>query len=537
MGGKDTPDPPDYRGAAEEQAQASAEITNMQTYANRPNQNTPFGSQNWDTESVIDPATGQRVTRWTQNTELNPMAQAALEDQQYITRGRSDLAKGLLDRARDEYGPMVNWDNFQDLRNAPEVPDYQSPEYSSFGGQGLSSRAGLPGTSNYDRSQLMPFGNNVNPEQLQRGLDFSDAPEIGDPRDLRGRAEDAVYQSATSRLDPQFEQRAEALESQLRNQGLRPGDEAYDTAMQNFERQRTDAYQQANFAAINAGRDEAAQLFGQDVTRRGVDTSEAMQQGSFANQAGLNQFGMNVGAAGLQDSRRGQQAGEVLGFNQARFGEGANLAQLSDARRASEFGEGTALADHQNKVREQQFADQLRGGAQSFAQGIQGVGIDNTIRQQQITEEMQRRGFTLNEINAILTGQQVGMPTMPSFSQATKSETPQYMRAAESQFGAELDSFNAEQQALQGMMSGVGSMAGGFMPMCDGRLKKNLRKIGTWLGINIYTWEWNELAVKLGLNWLPRVGPVVQELPEELQHQLPNGLMAWNPEEVQWKLT
>ena len=44
---KNAPPPPDYRGAAEAQADSSATATAQQTQANRPDQTTPFASSQW----------------------------------------------------------------------------------------------------------------------------------------------------------------------------------------------------------------------------------------------------------------------------------------------------------------------------------------------------------------------------------------------------------------------------------------------------------------------------------------------------------
>ena len=46
---------------------------------------------------------------------------------------------------------------------------------------------------------------------------------------------------------------------------------------------------------------------------------------------------------------------------------------------------------------------------------MQAANYANALRQQQIGEAMGRRGQSLNEINALLSGQQVGMPQMPTF--------------------------------------------------------------------------------------------------------------------------
>ena len=50
---------------------------------------------------------------------------------------------------------------------------------------------------------------------------------------------------------------------------------------------------------------------------------------------------------------------------------------------------------------------------------------------------MQKRGWSLNEINALISGQQVGMPQMPSFNPAAAAEATQYNTAAQNQGQAE----------------------------------------------------------------------------------------------------
>ena len=78
MGGKGSaPKAPDYVGAAQLQGELSKEALNMQNFANRPTINTPFGTQSWGTSAGTDPATGQAVTQWTQNTTLAPGLQNA----------------------------------------------------------------------------------------------------------------------------------------------------------------------------------------------------------------------------------------------------------------------------------------------------------------------------------------------------------------------------------------------------------------------------------------------------------------------------
>ena len=64
-----------------------------------------------------------------------------------------------------------------------------------------------------------------------------------------GAVGDSIYGRAISRLDPQFAQREAALKTQLANQGLTMGSEAYNNELQRFGNERSDAYGQARYAA------------------------------------------------------------------------------------------------------------------------------------------------------------------------------------------------------------------------------------------------------------------------------------------------
>lgn len=330
--GDSAPDAPDYVGQAEAQSEADLAMLQQQTYANRPTRTTPWGQESWTASPGVDAVSGEAVTNWEQMQTLNPELQRALSSQLGLQSGRSEIASGMLGRVGQEFGDQMDWDQ--------------------FGGM--------------------------------QGLQF-------DPTQMRGRAENAMYDSMASRLDPQYEQAGAKLEVKLRNQGLVPGDQAYDAAMGNFDRAKTDAYQQASRAAIGEGRAESGQLYGQQTTS----------------------------------------------------------------------------ADYANK-----------------------------LRQQEITEEMTKRGFSLNEINALITGQQVNNPQFQSFNSAGKAEGPQYLDAAQMGYNAEMDAFSADQAMKQSMMQGAGQAAG-MMAMCDRRLKDLITRIGTFRGYPLYAFRylWGEYGI------------------------------------------
>ena len=415
MGKSSAPPPPDYRGMAEEQAQASREITEQQTYANRPDQFTPFGSTTWENTPVWDEATQQYINRWAQNTELDPLAQASLDEQMKLQLEKSQLSGAMTGRMWDEYGQPMNWDQHPDMAGTP-----------------IYQQGGSLQTAGVDPSGLRPGGQDVDPSQR-----------------YQQSAEDAIYGRSTSRLDPMFEQRQADMESSLYAKGLRPGDEAYDREMGNFNMQREDAYQTAMTEAIMGSGAEASRMHGMDL-----------QTGAY------------------DQGRRQQQFSEMLGAQGFNNEEIARMWQAQEGQNEQMFGNEMVMANYQNQ-----------------------------LRQQSMAEEMQRRGFTLNEINAVMSGQQVGMPSMPGFTNATKSETPQYLEAGNMGYQAALQQSSAD--AASSPLGGLFSMASTVAPLMmpsDRRLKKNVRWIGMTPGGNrLYSWiyVWGDAGVGVMADEVP----------------------------------
>lgn len=331
---------PDYTAAAEAQGQSSKEVTNMQTWANRPDQITPWGSTTWAPTATIDPATGQQVTQWTQNTTLTPEAQEALNSQFAIQNFRSGLAEEMTPRVQGEFGSPMDWS-----------------QYGSFA-QG-------------------PQG-----QQLQFGLG-EDAQQIDPSQRYYDQAGDALMQQFNSRMDPQFQRAEEQLDTTLRNRGLKPGDQAYDQALADLRQSQGDQRNQAMYQATQLAGDEASRMYGMDM------------------------------------STRQQQLGE-LGFG--------NTAQQ-----------------------------------QQYGLDTQGANYQNTLHQAQLAEAMQQRGFSLNEINALLSGQQVSMPTMPGFQSANAAQPTNYMGAAQNQYSAAQDAANAGNMFTNTLLSGLTGLGSSWL--------------------------------------------------------------------------
>lgn len=399
MGKKSGAPAPDYTAAANAQAAASKENTTQQTWANRPDQYSPFGSETWSASQVVDPATGQPVTKWSQTTSLDPTLQNALDSQMALQQGRSDLAGSMLGRIQGDFANPLDYSGFQQLGGVAQGGNNAA---FSYGGQGV-----------------------------QGGLDFGGVQGLSTAADARQRAEQAAYQSQASRLDPRFETQQRKLETDLANRGISRNSQAYTRAMEDFERGKTDAYQQAQLGAIGVGGQEAQRNYGMDLSTRQQQVGELGQQGAFANQAQAQMFGQAL----------------------------------------------------------QGYGTGLQGQAQNFSQQMQMNNYQNQLRQQQIAEALQQRGMGLNEMNALLSGQQVSNPQFANFSNAGVSETPNLMGAAQNQYNAAQNQQSSRNAFLGNILGGASDLAG--MYFSDRRVKRDIRRIGTHArGFGLYEFRY-----------------------------------------------
>jgi len=407
MGGKSSaPAAPDYLGAATAQAAASEKATTAQNFANRPTINTPWGTQSWGTDSSVDPATGQNVTTWTQNTSLAPGLQSALDSQIGLQNDRSQLAGGFMDRVASEYSKPFDYANLPQMAqlNAPASLQTSTNDYTP----------GLATSFNFG-SPLPQFDSSYR---------------------------DTVANQLMQKMQPQHDYQQRQLETKLSNMGFRPGTEGYDRELANLsQRQSAERYN-----ALDTAGSEAQRLYN-------------MQMGTA--QQGYQQ---NLGAAQFQNQALGQ----------------ANALDLANM-------------GAQNNAMSQQF-----GLNQQYA------NAQNQLRQQAIAEEAQRRGMSLNEMNALLSGQQVNMPNMPSFNTAQRSETPNILGATQMGYDAALGATNAQNAAFGNLLGAGAQLGSAAFMFSDRRLKSNIKRVGTHaIGVGIYDYT---------MMGMPQRGVIAQEV-------------------------
>ena len=132
--------------------------------------------------------------------------------------------------------------------------------------------------------------------------------------------------------------------------------------------------------------------------------------------------------------------------------------------------------------------------------------------------KVQRRPVTLS-----MSPPTFSMPNMPSFNQAGISQTPQLMQAAQNQYSASMDAFNAQQQQQANMMGGISSLASTAMMFSDKRLKRRIKRVGEHaIGVGIYEYD---------IFGYPQRGVLAQEVQAvrpDLVTQHPSGFLMVN---------
>lgn len=518
----------DYQGALNQKA------IDTQTEANRANQVNPWGEVKW----TQDPTTKE----WTQTTTLTPAEQAALESQQRVKQGLSGTAENMLGVVGGKYGQEMDWSGFtprgevatapgmENFRQTGEGPDFQQAaggpswqELADLGGGGVAGTA-TAGQTTAERAKEY---------ELQKQLDMSGLSPLAqaDP-ETRKRVEDALYEQMKSRLDPQWQQRETQMLDRLYAMGAREGDPLFGSQFGDLGRERNDAYNQAMWQSITGGGEEMQRLFDMQMGNRQQTWQEALGQGQFTNEALMNQFqqgAFNTGQAnqvGMANAANTTQAGIANAGNQTQ----ASLANAANRLKGAELGltYGLESADLNNRYAQQGWENQ-RMGAQDWNDLVQQAygnqrtqtGDINAQRAAQIEEALMQRNQPLNELTALLSGQQVNAPQFGGYSQAGSAEAADIYGGVMDQRAQNAAEKNARNQMYAGLASG----AMGMFSFSDRRLKSNIVRIGTTPG----GYGWYEYDI-FGRR---EQGVMADEVPAEWTALHPSGYMMVDYARVQ----
>ena len=375
----------------------------------------------------------------TQNFANRPTINTPFGTQSWTTENRVDPASGQLVTGwtqNNTFGDTQNGRNLQDALSSQIESQYKRSDLANQSMGRVEQEYSQP--FNYEGLPAMQSGGT--PGDIRTAVaDYSPGLNtsfnFGDapaaPTYDTGYR-DRVAQSLMERMMPVQEYQNRQLQTQLSNQGFKLGSEGYKRGLDELaQRQAAERYN-----AFDTAGNEAQRMYGSQMGARQQGISEAMAQGNFNNQALGQAQGLDINALNAMNAAQSQ----AFGLNQA-------------------------------------YANQ-----------------QNTLRQQAIAEQAQRRGMSLNEMNALLSGQQVQMPTMPTFNAAGRSETPNLMGAMQNTYQANLDAANAKNAGISNVFGGLtslgaGALSGGFS-FSDIRLKSNIRRVGTHcVGVGVYEYD------------------------------------------------
>lgn len=346
----------------------------------------------------------------------------------------------------------------------PAQPQAQPTQYA-----GTTMPARAPANSQTFDPNNPPYTSMPYADVLH-SLNLSGVPGLvgGDAlRQAQLQQQNAAYNQATAYLDPQFANEQRDLQTQLVNQGIPQGSEAWNRAMDEFNRTKTFAYNQAEQGAVGQGNALENQLFGQGLAANQNAYGQALNSGQFTNSA------------------EAQLAQQILGSN--------------------------ALS---NSMQDQNF---------NHSMAMRNQDINELLLQQQ------NPLTTLNELlsgNSVQSPNFAQTPNSNVGGTDIASIINAYMGQQNNAYNAQMGGYNSGLSGL-GMLGAAALMApsGGFLTtlLSDERAKTDIKKVGeTDEGVPIHTYRYKGSPTT-------QMGVLAQELRKfkpDAVAQRPDGLLA-----------
>lgn len=295
MGGKaSTPDAPDYFGLAEQQGQQNQWTSLFNSVLANPNLSTPYGSFSYSlgTPDWYGTGTGPGGTP---------------PDGGSGGSSGGDGGAGKFQDGSSYEGPGGIY------LPKPTATFTLSPEQQALFDKNQSNSQGLL---------------DLQGDAVGR---YNDIMNMS-PDASRQRVEDAMYGKQTRYLTPQIEQRQQALDSQLANEGVFRGAEIFGNEQNRFADQRDEAYADARDRAILLGGQEESRIQNQ------ANANLALPFQMYKYMYPFQGVGANAGAAAAPP--------DIYGAGQNAYSAALNAANANNAASSNMWGDlfGTAAS-------------------------------------------------------------------------------------------------------------------------------------------------------------------------------------------------
>ena len=239
-----------------------------------------------------------------------------------------------------------------------------------------------------------------------------------------------AQQAIMARLEPQMARQRVSTETQLINQGLRPGSEAYNNAATLLAQQENDQRTQAVLQGLGLDMSANAQGYGQALT-----------SGQFGNTAQAQNFGQGNIQQQLYNQAQGQN-----------FGQGTTAQNTANQAAGQNYTQNYNTSAFNNAAQQQQFA-----------QNTQKAAFENQARQQALAEAIQQRQMPLNEISALMSGSQIQNPVFQAYTGANVAAAPIAQTMQNAYTGAQ-NAYNQQVASDNSTMGGLFDLGKAVIP-------------------------------------------------------------------------
>lgn len=429
------PPPPDYAAAAREQGQQNLIAAEKNAELNRLNEFTPYGSVRYD----------RGGDDWTRTVSLSPEQQQLYNYETGNQIASQQVAQGLQNRLAESVSQPFNFRHLggNDLMygNLPQFESHgagvvhsgvnpnaaQLAQYTGGvadgqlvdqgGGLGRLDQGaalgrvgtGAPLGSVDLGNPLTRMGGGVDPMSVA-GPQARDLGTAGNYAGGVDRVADALYRRQLRLRQPDMDRSRDQLDLRLRNQGLMPGTELYNSELARLRQGQGQELNDLADRAILAGGAEQSRLAGLDM---GLDAQRFGQQSA----AGGFRLGQ-IGQAFNQDLSRTQQNNAAAqteyqnrvqgtGFNnaarQAEFDNSLRGVGFNNAAAQTEFGNRALALNTNNAASQSEFDNRVRSAGfnnaartQDLQSRLAAIGFNNNATTQTQQNQLAATGFNNN---------------------------------------------------------------------------------------------------------------------------------------------
>lgn len=507
MGKPKAPEAPDYAAAATAQGEANLNSALASNFLNQVSQVGPTGSLTYtnDPSRSYTLPDGTVIPGTIATTTLSPGQQRLYDQNVALSTSLNDLAAQGIGYVGDAVSTPLDTSNLPALVGS--VGNTSTGIQSQVPGTGYQTsvptttlQSSVPTAALQSSIPTTNVQSSVPTTNVQSSVDFSNASAAPTLDSFTGQR-DQITDAMMARLQPYIDRDREALRTQLNNQGIGQGTEAYGWDMDQFQRGVNDQ----RIAALLAGDTEQQNLFNNAMSLRNQGTSEALAAGNFANNAAAQEFSQNLSAGNFANNAADQSFNQGLAAgnfaNSAanqEFNQSLSAGNFANTAANQEFNQSLAAGNFSNAVSDAMFNQQMAQAGfnntaqqQEYNQMLNSASLSNSARTQGLQEAEFLRTEPLNILNALRTGNQASIPTFGNVGTGVGITPAPIYSATQDAYNSALQNYNIQAQQYGGLLGGLASLGGAAIMASDRRLKKNIQLLGIRPdGLGIYSYEY-----------------------------------------------